>query len=259
MVRALMAGKSGDLPCLLSGSPFDSPIGLRLLLPGMLQCRWGQRQRGWAFFGSFASALLVGLGAWGSPLSWGCLGLAFATHTASVTDVLRQGSFPVYRAKRATLLVSAALALLLYLPVFTVLTVLAWPGVEPANTGLGFLVNRFAYRAASPSQGQWIWMHPSKSGEPRAARVVAISGQEVEWTGQSWKIDGRLCSLQSGGRLMSWPQTCHFKVPPNKILVEPRDDGVSTVPIGSIVLVSPDRIIGRAWAQFYPVWDRRLL
>ena len=29
--------------------------------------------------------------------------------------------------------------------------------------------------------------------------------------------------------------------------------------IGPIVLVSPDRIIGRAWAQFYPVWDRHLL
>ena len=42
-------------------------------------------------------------------------------------------------------------------------------------------------------------------------------------------------------------------------LVEPRDDGVSTVPIGPVVLVSPDRIIGRAWAQFYPVWDRRML
>jgi hypothetical protein len=259
MSRAMTAGKSGDLPSSLSGRPFDSPLGLMLLLPGILQCRWGQRQRGWAFFGSFASALVVGLGAWGSPLSCGCLALAFVTHTTSVTDVLRQASFPVYRAKRATFLVSVALALLLYLPVFTALTVVAWPGVETANTGLGFLVNRFAYRAASPSQGQWIWMHPSKSWEPRAARVVAISGQEVEWTGQGWKVDGKPCFLQSAGRLTSWPQTCRFKVPPNKILVEPRDDGVSTVPIGPIVLVSPDRIIGRAWAQLYPVWDRHLL
>jgi hypothetical protein len=259
MLRALSAGKSGELPWLLAGRSFDSPIGVRMLVPGLLQSEWGQRQRGLALFGSFASAFLIGLWAWGSPLSWGCLALAFVTHTASVTDVLRQRSFPVYPAKRATFLVSSALAIIFYLPVCTGLTVVAWPGFEPANTGLGFLVNRFAYRAGGPSQGQWIWMRPDKSGESRAAQVVAISGQEVEWTGKSWKVDGKARSLHSPGRLTSWPQACRFKVPPNKVLVEPRDDGVSTVPIGPIVLVSPDRIIGRAWAQFYPVWDRHLL
>ena len=112
MLRALSAGKSGDLSWLLAGRPFESPIGMRMLLPGLLQCRWGQRQRGWAFFGSFASAFLIGIWAWGSPLSWGCLALAFVTHTASVTDVLRQGTFPVYPARRATFLVSGALATL---------------------------------------------------------------------------------------------------------------------------------------------------
>ena len=29
--------------------------------------------------------------------------------------------------------------------------------------------------------------------------------------------------------------------------------------LGPLVLVPPDRIIGRAWAHFYPVWDRHLL
>ena len=259
MLRTLTAGNCGHPPWLLSGCAFESPIGLRMLLPGMQQCRWGQRQRGLAFFGSFASAFLVGIWAWGSPLSWGCLGLAYVTHTISMTDALRQASFPVYRAKRATLLVFAALALLLYVPVFAGLMAVAWPGFEPANNSLGFLVNRFAYRAAAPSQGQWIWMHPLKSGEPMAAQILAISGQEVEWTGQSWKVDGAPLTLQSVGRLSSWPQACRFKVPPDTILVEPHDDGGSTLPVGPIVLVSPDRIIGRAWAQYYPVRDRRLL
>jgi hypothetical protein len=259
MSRAVSAGKSADLAWSLAGRPFESPIGVRMLLPGLLQFRWGQWERGWAFFGSFASAFLMGLWAWGSPLSWGCLALAFVTHTASVTDVLRQGSFPVYPAKRATFLVSGALAIVLYLPVVTGLTVVAWPGIEPANTGLGFLVNRYAYRDSGPSRGQWIWMQPSKTGESMAAQVVALSGQEVEWTGRTWKVDGKARSLHSPGRLRSWPQACRFKVPTNKILVEPRDDGASTLPIGPIVLVSPDRIIGRAWAQFYPVWDRHLL
>jgi hypothetical protein len=259
MLRALAPGKTADVAWFLAGRSLSCPIGFRLLVPGAMQHRWGQRQRGWGIFGSFASALVVGLWAWGSPLSWAFLSLAFLTHTVAVTDALRQASFPVYPAKRATVLVSLALGLVLYLPAVAGLSIVAWPAFEPANAGTGFLVNRFAYRAANPSQGQWIWMHPSASGEPRAAQVVAISGQEVEWTGQSWKVDGRNRSLHSPGRLTSWPQACKFKVPPHQILVEPRDDGVSTVCIGPIVLVSPDRIIGRAWAQFYPVWDRRIL
>jgi hypothetical protein len=156
-------------------------------------------------------------------------------------------------------LVTLSLGLVLYLPVLTTLSVLAWPGFEPTSTGVGFLVDRHAYRQKGPSQGQWVWVHPSASEEPRAARVVAISGEEVEWTGRNWMVDGKNRELQSPGRFKSWPQTCRFKIPPNQILVEPRDDGVSNVALGPVVLIPPERIIGRAWAQFYPVWDRRLL
>jgi len=102
-------------------------------------------------------------------------------------------------------------------------------------------------------------MRPPSYGEPRAAQVVAVSGQEVEWSGRCWKIDGQDRSLTAHLRLAAWPQACRFKVPANQILVEPQDDGASTPQLGPLVLVSPDRIIGRAWAQFYPVWDRRLL
>jgi hypothetical protein len=259
MLRALTGDTAGDLAWSLGGRPFGSPIGSRMLLPGLRQHCWGQKQLGWVFFGSFATALIVALWTWGTPQSWGFLAVAFVTQVASLTDVLRQGSFPVYPEKRGLVLVTLSLGLVLYLPVVTVLSIVAWPGFEPANTGVGFLVNRYAYRAQGPSQGQWVWMHPSAAGEPRAARVVAISGQEVEWTGRSWMVDGKNRSLHSPGRLTSWPQACRFKIPPNQVLVEPRDDGASNVPIGPVVLVSPDRIIGRAWAQFYPVWDRRLL
>ena len=95
-------------------------------------------------------------------------------------------------------------------------------------------------------------MHPSVAGEPRAAQVVATSGQEVEWNGQSWKVDGKARLLHSPGRLTAWPQACRFKVPANLILVEPRDDGVSAVPIGPVVLVSPDRIIGQRSGPVLP-------
>ncbi len=259
MLRAPTGSTAGALSLFSAHRPFDSPLGLTILLPGFLQRRWGQPQRGWSFFGSFASTSLVALWTWGTSQSWGFLFLAFVTHIASITDVLRQTSFPVYPAKRATVFVAAALLLVFYGPALIALSLLAWPGFEPADTGVAFLVNRYAYSGAEPSQGQWIWMHPSVAGEPRAAQVVATSGQEVEWNGQSWKVDGRARLLHSPGRLTAWPQACRFKVPPNLILVEPRDDGVSAVPIGPVVLVSPDRIVGRAWAQFYPVWDRRML
>ena len=51
MLRALAAGKAGDLAWFLADRPFNSPIGVRTLLPGFQQYRWGQYQRGWAFFG----------------------------------------------------------------------------------------------------------------------------------------------------------------------------------------------------------------
>lgn len=130
--------------------PLGSPVGASMLLPGLIQYRWGQKQLGWVFFGSFATALLVALWTWGTPQSWGFLAFAFITQVASLTDVLRQAAFPVYPEKRALVLVTLSLAMVLYLPVVTVLSVLAWPGFESATTGVGFLVNRYAYRAHAP-------------------------------------------------------------------------------------------------------------
>ena len=43
--------------------PFESPAGLRLLVPGWPQFSWGQRERGWVLLGSFV------VGRW-RPGSW---------------------------------------------------------------------------------------------------------------------------------------------------------------------------------------------
>jgi hypothetical protein len=259
MSRSLTGDLAAEMGRSLGGPPVGCPIGPRTLVPGLPQHRWGQRQRGWAFFGSFASALMIAFWTWGTPQGWVFLAIAFITHVASITDVLRQWSFPVYPARRALVLVTLSLGLVFYLPVVTTLSVLAWPGFEPASTGVGFLVDRHAYRLHGPSDGQWVWVNPSASEEPRAARVVAISGEEVEWTGRNWKVDGAHRELTSPGRFKSWPQACRFKIPPNQILVEPRDDGVSNGAIGPVLLIASERVIGRAWAQFYPVWERHLL
>jgi hypothetical protein len=212
MLRSLMRGMGGELSWSLSPPPVGSRAGLRTVVPGLVQHRWGQRQRGWVFFGSFASALTIAFWTWGTPQGLGFLALAFLTHVWSVTDVLRQWSFPVYPEKRALVLVALSLATVLYIPLITALSVLAWPGFEPSITGVGFLVDRHAYRVKTPSQGQWVWVRPSASEKPRAARVVAVPGEEVEWTGHNWKVDGEKCELQVPGRFKSWPQVCRFKI-----------------------------------------------
>jgi hypothetical protein len=259
MLRLLTGDMTAEGAWRRGGRPVGFSTGFGLLVPGLLQHRWGQRQRGWVYFGSFASALIVALWSWGTLQGIVFLMLAYLTHIASVTDVLRQVSFPVFPAKRALLLVAFSLGFVIYLPVVTTLSVLAWPGFEPDGTGICFLVDRYAYRANGPREGQWVWLNRSALESPSAAQVVAIPGDEVEWNGRNWIVDGKSLTLQSPGRFKSWPQACRFKVPPNQVLVEPRDEGDSPARVGPCVLVSAERIVGRAWAQFYPVWNRHLL
>src|SRR5690348_15856186 len=81
--------------------PFESPAGLRLLVPGWPQFSWGQDQRGWVLLGSFVVAGGAALLAWGTWLSWCFVAFGFLVHVSSTTDAIRQVSFPVY-ARRAT-------------------------------------------------------------------------------------------------------------------------------------------------------------
>ena len=66
--------------------------------------------------GSFAMALAVGLWTWGTWWGWGFFAFAFMTQVTSATDVLRQGSFPIYPSRTALFFVSSALAILFYFP-----------------------------------------------------------------------------------------------------------------------------------------------
>ena len=100
MLRLLTGDSAAEWGCSSRGRQVGFSTGLGMLVPGLLQHRWGQQQRGWVFFGSFLSALMVALWTWGTVPGSGFLMLAFLTHVASVTDVLRQGSFPVFPRKR---------------------------------------------------------------------------------------------------------------------------------------------------------------
>jgi hypothetical protein len=239
--------------------PFEYPAGLKILVPGLAQFSWNQRERGFVLVGSFIIALTVWLWTWGTWLSYAVLIFAFLTHATSTVDALQQGSFPVYRRRPAVLLTGGTLGLAMYLPVTCVLFVIAWPGFAPDSTGRGYLVNCWAYRHTQPHQGDWIWLRLPPSGQPYAGEVVAVSGQEVEWTGKKWQVDGHECILNYNPRLATWHQVCRFHVPKDQVLIEPDDDGATSPGIGSPVLVTSDKIIGRAWAKFYPIRDRHLL
>ena len=179
---------------------------------------------------SFVVALAVGLWTWGTWWGWGFFAFAFITQVTSATDVLRQGSFPIYPSRTALFFVSSALALVFYLPTLFVLSEIARPGFEPDGTGSGFLVNCWAYHGDSkPHEGQWIWMKLPPLGEQRAGRVIAVSGQEVEWTGRRGALMGMNVMLHSSLRPAAMASVCRFKVPSDQVLVEPDDEGATTL------------------------------
>lgn len=239
--------------------PFERPAGPRLLVPGWPQFAWGQRERGFVLLASFLVGIGAAIMAWGTWLAWCFFTFAFVAHVTSASDAIRQGSFPVY-SRRAALPVAAVLGATIYLPILLGLAVTAWPGAAQDRTRNVYLVNRWAYRGAAPRKGHWVWLRVPPTGHLHAARVVAVAGQEVEWNGHEWRIDGRRSRHVAPARSLAWPQICRFRVPPHQVLIEPeQEDEESTAATGSLVLVDQDQIIGRAWAQYYPVWDRRLL
>lgn len=239
--------------------PFESPAGLRWLVPGWPQFSWGQGERGWVLLGSFAVALAAGVLAWGTWLSGCFFTFGYIAHVSSATDALRQGSFPVYSRRTAWPLIAGSLGLLLYLPMALALVATAWPGAAPDRSRSVYLVNCWAYHDAGPKRGHWVWVHLPPGGGLHTARVVAVPGQEVEWTGHQWRVDGQRPCLLAPLRTSACPQACRFKVPSDQVLVEPEEEEATHSMTGSLVLVPQDQIIGRAWAQYYPVWDRRLL
>src|SRR5438094_698942 len=107
------------------GSP---AAGWRALVPGYAQWSCGQRDRGVVRFGSFASALVASVFAWGTPLGLGLLAFAFGAHVASVVDALRQAAFPPMGRWAPWLATGGWLGVLIYGPLLASLSLLAWPG-----------------------------------------------------------------------------------------------------------------------------------
>src|SRR5208282_2321989 len=50
-----------------------------------------------------------------------------------------------------------------------------------------------------------------------------------------------------------------LQVPPNHVLIGPETASATAEPGSPLVIVSKEQIVGRAWARYYPLWERCLL
>ncbi len=236
-----------------------SVLGARALVPGLTQLQWHQRDRGLVFLVSFLAALGTSLFCWGGLLGWALLGFAFLTHAVSSLDVLHQRAFPVFPTKIAAAAMIVVMVLVVYLPLAALLWLHALPTQAAGESGIGFLVNCLAYQKQEPLPGQWIWLRLPPRLDGCAGQVVAIAGQEVEWTGRHWRVDGKDLASTHPGTLPYYPKGWRFRVPEHHVLIGSEPSTLAAEPLPPLVIVSHDQIVGRAWARYYPFWERCLL
>jgi hypothetical protein len=230
-----------------------------LLLPGLPQWLWHQRERAILLGGSYAAALGVGVFAWGTSMGAALVAFAYAVHVASAADAIGQWAFPGFGPRVPTAAAALALAAGIYGPLAVLGALVAWPGAELHGPQSEFAVDRLAYRGEglSPGRGDHVWLSPG-SGERggRLARVLARPGDEVAWARGRLEVDGRRSPL-APFRPGQDPASLAFTVPDGHLLVAYQTDD-PLAPRGW-ELVPDRRVEGRAWAKLYPVWDRRLL
>lgn len=231
-----------------------------ILISGLVPWNSLQPDRRWIIPISFVSALAACALCWGSLMGWGFLGFAFLTHCFAVLDVVRQRAFPVFHPGVAVAAICTSLGMVIYVPLAGMLWEYAFPAMSRA-AGAGYLVNFRAYQANDPTPGDWVWMCGGEAnGGGCAGKVLAVAGQEVEWTGRQWRVDGRNLVVSHPGSLPYYPANWRFRIPRHHLLI---DQDAPTVLAGNalmpLAIVDKDRVAGRAWARYSPFWDRCLL
>jgi hypothetical protein len=233
--------------------------GLRLLVPGYAQWRWGQSGRGQVLFGWFASAIAVSIFAWGTTTGLSMLAFAFLAHVVSILDALRQSSFPGLNPWATRIGVSGGLAAGVYVPILTVASLVAWPGLRGGSEAEGYLVNCWAYRGSEPERDDLVWYRPTPLSEPRFGRIVAGPGQEVAWSENGLSVNGGSLLLAAPFRSPQPPRGLAYRVPEGHVLIHPGQWPAHSRATEPLVIVERAQVVGRVWAQLYPIRERQWL
>jgi hypothetical protein len=210
-------------------------------------------------FGSYVVALAVGLFCWGTPVGFVVLAFAYGTHVASATDVIRQQAFPGFGRWVPMVSTGGGLGLGFYGPAVLLASLIAWPGMGDGPARDGYLVDCRAYVTSTPQSSDWVWFRSSPRGPERLGRVLARPGQEVEWSGGQFRLDGRPLPTPPVWPFLANLDDLVLTVPAGHVLVVPAAPAPARRTAESPLLVRRSDVLGRAWAQSYPIRARRLL
>ncbi len=232
-------------------------ISWRILIPGWPQwCRRDDRAK--VIFGTFATAIGVGLFAWGSRPGFLMLGLAFVVHVFSASDVIRTSAFPGFSPWVPSMTASFGLGLGCYLPSLAMASLLASPEQPSGRDRENYLINRWAFQGQDPRPGDWIWYEQPQGGGFGLGRLIARAGQSAEWTADRLSVDGVPLGWVPSTRV-GRPVDLSMIVPDEHLLVAHTPENAVGVPSMGISLLPRNLVVGRPWARMYPIWSRGLL
>jgi hypothetical protein len=203
-----------------------------------------------------SSMLVMAAACWGSAVSVVMYAGAFVVHLVSVVDAIYQRAFPGFARGVPVSSTALLLAVGLYGPMWMVGSSVAWPGEGEGPESASYLVNRLAFRDRGPDSGDWVCYQDVEGRPVGVGRVVARSGAEVNLEADGLRVDRR--RLDWSPRHDGRTGTLRLSVPEGFLMVAPLMGSEAEPSSAGLVLVASRSVIGRAWAQSYPVLSRRL-
>ena len=194
---------------------------------------------------------------WGTWLGTGLLVCAFVVHVFATADAMGRGTFPPFERWIPWMTASLGLGFGCYAPLMIAGSLLAWPGIRVGSSFEGYLVDRWTLRERAPMPGDHVWVESLDGRGPWLGRVVAVSGQNIEWADDRLRLDG----MPAADRRVQFPDQVgdlKLRVPNDHLLIVAEGFNLPNERATPRIVPST-RIVGLAWAKYYPIWERRLL